>query len=77
MAEIAVEKPGAALLFSCTARDWVTSLYNEDTLQRFLGIAGDIPFAMACSGGEICPVSGVGGVSVNRLNNFSLIACLF
>jgi hypothetical protein len=76
MKEIAEEKPHAVLLFSCIARDWVTGVYGDDTLQRFVDITGNIPFAMACSGGEICPVSSVGGATVNRLNNFSLIACL-
>jgi hypothetical protein len=36
-----------------------------------------MPFFMAYSGGEICPVKDRIGVLQNRFHNFTFVACIF
>ena len=66
-----------AMLFTCLSRSLVLgsdALAEINAVQK--AISDRIPYIMAYSGGEICPVYNKEG-TVNRFHNFSLIACIF
>jgi len=67
----------ALLLFSCVGRSYALGLRTGDEMEkvnRLLG--GKIPFVMAYSGGEICPLYDRGDILKNRFHNDTIVACL-
>ena len=65
------------LMYPCLSRSLVLGLDAEVELNTICSkMSGKIPYAVAYSGGEICPVSNEDGDLVNRVHNFSLISCL-
>lgn len=80
LGELAREEGVAGIImFPCLGRNMVlgsTPLAEVDTVQNTLnGLLPPIPWHLAYSGGEVCPVHGGGGGVVNRFHNFTFIAC--
>ena len=64
------------IMFPCLGRNMVlgvTPLSEIETVQRIL--RDTLPWHLAYSGGELCPVYGNDGRAVNRFHNFTFIAC--
>jgi hypothetical protein len=77
MSEIASMEPNAVMIFSCVARKWALGArMNAEPHTLLRTLSGSVPFNMACSGGEICPIPRGDGVQVNKIHHFSLVACL-
>lgn len=77
MGEImAQQQKNGLILFPCLGRSLVlgTDLFAE--IEEIRKHAGALPFHLAYSGGEICPVYTPEGKPVNRFHNFTFIACL-
>jgi len=73
-------KSGGALFLPCITR-YIMLTPSHD---REMSLVSDkmekgrfMPFSMAYSGGEICPVKDRIGVLQNRFHNFTFIACIF
>jgi hypothetical protein len=65
-------------IFSCVSRNMALGFdisAEMDTIQNAIG--GKVPYMMAYSGGEICPVSIGEGKLINRFHNDTIITCLF
>ena len=66
------------LLFPCLSRSLVL---GSDALAEIKTVAnelnGSLPYMMAYSGGEICPIYTDDGKSLNRFHNFTLVVCVF
>jgi len=68
---------GALLLFSCVGRNYALGLRTGDEMEKIShSLDGKIPFVMAYSGGEICPLYDRGDKLKNRFHNDTIIACL-
>ena len=68
---------GALFMYPCFSRSLVLSFDSEAELETVCSkISGTLPYVIAYSGGEICPVCDENGKILNRLHNFSLISCL-
>ena len=68
----------AALMYSCLSRMLILGVAAEAEMEKIsAGFSGKIPYMLAYSGGEICPVSGKDGNIANRIHNFSLVTCTF
>lgn len=69
---------GAALIFSCIVRR-TTCGVNSHVEAKCVHetLRPDIPFMLAYSGGEICPMPLNGDGTGNRFHNYSLIVCVF
>ena len=64
-------------MYPCLSRVLVLGFDSEDELKTMRAkLPGDMPYVIGYSGGEICPVYDENGRTINRLHNFSLIACL-
>ena len=64
------------IMFPCLGRNIVlgTTPFSEiEKVQEVLG--SSLPWHLAYSGGEACPVYASGGRTVNRFHNFTFIAC--
>lgn len=71
-------KRNGLILFPCLGRNLVlgTDIFAEtDAVQQCIG--DSIPFHLAYSGGEVCPVYDADGVPRNRFHNFTFVACVF
>lgn len=71
-------KNNGLLVFSCIVRNLVLGfdvLAEMEEVDK--NIHEKIPFFMAYSGGEICPVYDEKGSPVNRFHNDTIISCLF
>ena len=67
-----------ALAFSCVSRNLVLGADLEAELDRYrTTLSSHIPYHVAYSGGEVCPVYTSAGKLVNRFHNFTAVACLF
>lgn len=75
---LASGKTGGILLYPCITRNLVLGVDTLVEMQQ-LGNAfeGRLPYQVAYSGGEFCPLPGEGGKLQNRFHNFSLVACAF
>jgi len=65
------------IIFSCIARNMVlgvTPLIEIEKVREVLG--GALPWHLAYSSGELCPVCGGDGRLVNRFHNYTFIACV-
>ncbi|MCL2688690.1 MAG: FIST C-terminal domain-containing protein [Chitinispirillia bacterium] len=67
----------ALLLFSCVGRNYALGVRTGDEMEKVNRLLNDkIPFMMAYSGGEICPLYDRGDKLKNRFHNDTIIACL-
>jgi hypothetical protein len=65
------------LMHSCLSRLFVLGIDTTAELELVRGLVGDkLPFHLCYSGGEICPIRKDNGELLNRLHNFSLVACV-
>ncbi len=75
---LAIKDRQATLMLPCITRYIMLSPNQEEELKlihsRFN--EGGLPFAMAYSGGEICPVPDARGKLHNRFHNYSFSACV-
>jgi hypothetical protein len=66
------------LFFSCLMRNIALGLDTLAEVRQTMKIIDDsVPYLFAYSGGEICPLNGRDGRSVNRFHNLTAIACAF
>lgn len=64
------------LMFPCLGRNMVLGVTPLVEIEKVREILGDsLPWHLAYSGGEACPVYGNNGCAVNRFHNFTFIAC--
>ena len=64
------------IMFPCLGRNMVLGLTPLIEIEKVQGILGaSPPWHLAYSGGELCPVYGSDGGTVNRFHNFTFIAC--
>jgi hypothetical protein len=64
------------IMFPCLGRNMVLGVDYLREIEKVRGMLGDsLPWHLAYSGGEVCPVYGGNGCSVNRFHNFTFIAC--
>ena len=78
--QIAADIQGAngLLAYTCIARCVTLGSRHYDEIKLLNDkIAMYIPFMMTSSGGEVCPINGADGKTVNRVHNNAFIACLF
>jgi hypothetical protein len=67
----------ALLMFSCVGRNYALGVRTSDEMEKVSRLLGNkIPFIMAYSGGEICPLYDRGDKLKNRFHNDTIIACL-
>jgi len=70
-------RANALLMFSCVGRNYALGVRTSDEMEKISRLLGDkIPFVMAYSGGEICPLYDKGDKLKNRFHNDTIIACL-
>lgn len=70
-------KRNGLLLFSCLIRNMALGIETLAEMEAIHeNISKRIPYQMAYSGGEICPVYGRDGKPVNRFHNDTIVACL-
>ena len=74
------DKRGGALFLPCIIRYIMLAPIHD----REIALVDEkmengryMPFSLAYSGGEICPVKDRMGVLQNRFHNFTFIACIF
>jgi hypothetical protein len=64
------------IMFPCLGRNMVLGATPLSEIDKVQGVLGNsLPWHLAYSGGEVCPVYGSGGCTVNRFHNFTFIAC--
>jgi hypothetical protein len=64
------------IMFPCLGRNMVLGATPLSEVEKVQAVLGDsLPWHLAYSGGEVCPVYGSGGGTVNRFHNFTFIAC--
>ncbi|MDR1468263.1 MAG: FIST C-terminal domain-containing protein [Spirochaetaceae bacterium] len=76
--EIASRSTGKSFVFmhSCLSRLFVLGVDTTAELELVRSsLAGTVPFHICYSGGEICPIRKESGEEINRLHNFSFVAC--
>lgn len=74
----AVPESSGALIYPCLSRLLVLCPDMESELAAVSDILkATVPYQMAYSGGEVCPLYAAGGGTVNRFHNFTFVACLF
>lgn len=75
---LATGRRGGFILFPCLGRNLVLGadyLAEIDVVREAIG--GALPWHLAYSGGEVCPVYDEEGRPVNRFHNFTFIGCIF
>jgi hypothetical protein len=74
----AEKRNGSILMFPCNSRYLMLAPNSEDEMQKAVGMIGSrAPYHICYSGGEICPVYDSDGKLMNRIHNFTYIACVF
>jgi hypothetical protein len=72
---------GLAIFHSCAARYFVAFGYDTEIeikgIKKHLTGGSEVPYIFCYSGGEICPVVSKDGTFTNRVNTYSLVACVF
>jgi hypothetical protein len=64
------------IMFPCLGRNMVLGVTPLSEIEKVQGVLGNtFPWHLAYSGGELCPVYGNDGCTVNRFHNFTFIAC--
>ncbi|MDL2264271.1 FIST C-terminal domain-containing protein [Synergistaceae bacterium OttesenSCG-928-I11] len=67
---------GGIILFPCLGRNMVLGMDPLLEVKKVREIIGDaLPWHLAYSGGEVCPVYGEDGNTANRFHNFTFIGC--
>jgi hypothetical protein len=75
---LALNKHSGMLIFSCVGRFFAQGYDSAKEMEKTRDLlAGRAPWHLAYSGGEICPVPGVGGKLINRSHNDTFIVCMF
>jgi len=70
-------RSSALILFSCVGRNYALGVRTGDEMEKVNRLLDNkIPFVMAYSGGEICPLYDRGNKLKNRFHNDTIIACL-
>jgi len=68
----------AAIMYPCLSRILILGIEPEAEMEKISsGLSDKVPYTLAYSTGEICPVKDKDGKFVNRMHNFSLISCIF
>jgi hypothetical protein len=71
-------RSGGFLMFPCVSRYMMLSPNSNDEIKKVLEInAGKLPFWLAYSGGEVCPIRDEDGKLHNRLHNYTFTVCAF
>jgi hypothetical protein len=66
---------GGILMFPCVTRYLMLAPSSEDELKKITALVnGKIPYWLAYSGGEICPVRGADGKYRNQIHNYTFSA---
>jgi hypothetical protein len=64
------------IMFPCLGRNMVLAMDPLEEIGVVKNTIGNrIPWHLAYSGGEVCPVYSKDGLSVNRFHNFTFIGC--
>ncbi len=72
-----ITSANAVISFSCIGRNYALGVQSLDELETVSEALGEkLPFAVAYSGGEICPVSDTDGNRKNRFHNDTIVACV-
>jgi hypothetical protein len=75
---LAYDKADVLLMFPCITRYFMLAPNSEDEVKLVAESVGDkIPYALAYSGGEICPIYDESGKTHNHFHNYTFIACVF
>ena len=70
------ESVNGIIMFPCLGRNMVLGLTHLREIEKVKEILGNsLPWHLAYSGGEVCPVYDSKGCTVNRFHNFTFIAC--
>jgi hypothetical protein len=65
------------IMYPCLSRSVLLGLNGFDEMKKITGLLGNrVPYQFCYSGGEICPTESEEGKLVNRMHNFSFIACI-
>ena len=73
-----LKNPGinGVIMFPCLGRNMVLGATPFSEIEKVREVLGNaLPWHLAYSGGEVCPVYGSNGSTVNRFHNFTFIAC--
>ncbi|MDR3051661.1 MAG: FIST C-terminal domain-containing protein [Oscillospiraceae bacterium] len=73
---LATGKRGGLLCMPCLSRLLGLGVDAFEEMQRVSELAISVPYLLAYSAGELCPLYGERG-AVNRFHNFSFVACVF
>jgi hypothetical protein len=66
------------LMYSCLARHILLGVKNDDELEKIIEQIDDAaPYHVCYSGAEICPVKNNAGEFINRMHNYTIVACVF
>jgi hypothetical protein len=69
-------RTGGLLMFPCISRYMMLSPNSDDEIKKVLETnTGNIPFWLAYSGGELCPIRDEDGKLHNRLHNYTFTIC--
>ena len=64
------------ITFPCLGRNMVLGVNPFAEVEKVREVIGDrLPWHLAYSGGEVCPVYSENGTAINRFHNFTFIAC--
>jgi hypothetical protein len=73
----AVPEASAVFLFSCSLRHFLLGLRPLDEIKQVHeALQAKIPYHLAYSGGEICPLVDAAGQAQNHIHNYSFTACV-
>jgi hypothetical protein len=65
------------LMYPCLTRNMMLGLNGTDEMEKIISLLGDAaPYQICYAGGEICPTEGADGKLVNRVHNFTFVACI-
>jgi hypothetical protein len=65
------------LIYSCLVRHILLGIKDDDELKKIIEMLDEkVPYQVCYSGGEICPVKDNDGKLINRMHNYTLIACV-
>jgi hypothetical protein len=71
-------KSGGMLMLPCVTRYIMLAPNQEDEMKLVEeNINGNIPYSLAYSGGEVCPIKASDGKLYNRFHNYTFSACIF
>ena len=73
-----VENATGVLMFPCITRYMMSSPRSDDEMRLVIEKIGTkLPYMLAYSGGELCPVPDTDGALHNRYHNYTFVACVF